>query len=89
MREGKLHYKVQIRSNVWRRHSDQITNVGSEISFLNDTNSEESCTGIFRRENVTLKQDDSPSFHSCIADLELINSHPGPTLTDFHDPDSL
>lgn len=44
-KESNLHYKIQVSSNIWIRHVDQIINLRSMIYLDNDTNSEESDTG--------------------------------------------
>lgn len=30
-REGKLHYRIQVGLNIWKRHVDQITSIGPEV----------------------------------------------------------
>lgn len=56
-REVKLRYKIQFGSIFWKRHADQMTNVGIKVSLVNDTNSEEINIWNFRSEDAIMEHD--------------------------------
>lgn len=51
-RHNMLYYKIQVYSNILKRHVHQITNVRPKISLANDTIFEEKYTENYRSENT-------------------------------------
>lgn len=60
VKQGKLHCRIQVCSNICKRYVNQITNVGSQISLINDIISGYNDAGNFRSKTAVVKQGDSP-----------------------------
>lgn len=72
MQDRIFHYKIQVRSNIWERYFDQITNVGSKNSLSNDINAEGYDAGGYRCEHTFVKLGDSQPIYPNTTDLQTL-----------------
>lgn len=77
-----MHYKIQVGPNIWKRHLDQVTDIGSKVPLANDTNFYERYTENYTCENTDIEQDD-PHLIRCNI------TKPQPTDSRFIHPNTL
>ena len=81
----KLHYKIEVGQTIWKRHVDQITNVGSHVSVTDDTKFEAEDKNISAGTNETTKAPfvlESGLVYSRLSDI------PDPVPADFRSANS-
>lgn len=63
-KQCKLLYRIQVDSNIFKRHVDHINNIVQKLSLVNDKNPEDNYAKSYRNKNAVVQQAYSQLIHT-------------------------